>query len=375
MQPTTTLILGAGPAGLAVAGRLANLGLPFLILEKTDRIAASWHAHYDRLQLHTVKEHSNLPHLELPKDWPTYVPRLDMIKYWNGYAEKMGIRPLFGQEVRNIRREAGHWIVQTNTDCFRARSVVVATGYNRMPKLPDWPGLDRFKGLFLHSCAYKNAAPFGGQKVLLIGIGNTGAELALDLAENGAEPVISVRHPVNFVRRDVAGRPAQKTAILLSKLPPRLYDRIARLIQKWTIGDLSAYGLPPSPYAPSEQMRRFGKIPVIDIGALDLIKQGKIRIAPDIGRFDEQGVLFANGQYERFDAVIACTGYRAGLEDFFDDPADLLNERGYPRSLWFDDKAREGLFFCGFSVPLNGVLRNIKLDSAEIVRRIGKLGN
>lgn len=365
-----TLIVGAGPAGLAVAGRLSQMGLPYILLEKSDRVSAVWHQHYERLCLHTVKEHSDLPHWPMPENYPVYVPRLKMIEYWENYAEAMNIKPQFGQEATSIRRENGHWVTRTLKDVFTSQNVVVATGYNRAPYLPAWPAQEHFKGTLMHSHEYRNAAPFKGKRVLIIGIGNTGAELALDLFEQDAVPSISVRGPVNFIRRDVGGRPAQRTAIMLGKLPAWAYDFIARQVQNWTVGDLTPYGLPPSPYAPSEQLRRFGKVPVIDIGTIDLIKQRKVTILPDIQRFNEDSVTFVNGQTEPFEAIIACTGYRARVEDFVENAQPLLNERGYPRSLWFEDEAHRGLYFCGFSTPLSGILRNIKMDSEQIAKHI-----
>ncbi|MBK8967171.1 MAG: NAD(P)/FAD-dependent oxidoreductase [Lewinellaceae bacterium] len=369
-QHTGTLIVGAGPAGLAVAGRLTRLGLPFLIVEKAEALTPSWRNHYDRLCLHTTKEHSNLPGMDMPEHYPVYVPRLDLVAYYENYCREMGITPLFGQEVQRIRRQPEGWLTETPGCRFFSKNVVVATGYNRVPVLPDYPGQESFPGPFFHSREYRNAAPVAGKKVLLIGIGNTGAELALDLCENGANPVISVRGPVNFIRRDIAGRPAQRTAIFLSRLPDRLYDGIARFIQRITVGDLSAYGLLPSPYAPSEQLRRFGKVPVIDIGTIDRIKAGDIRIMPGIREFQSNEVIFENGQTEAFDVVIACTGYRAQVEDFLENAAPLLNERGYPSRLWFDAPEYRGLYFCGFTSPISGILRNIKIDSKKIAAQI-----
>lgn len=370
---SNTLIIGAGPAGLAVAGRLTKLGLPFLMLEKNNQIGDAWQRHYDRVCLHTVKEHSDLPHLPMPEHYPVYVPRLDLIAYWQDYARQMGILPLAGQHVNNIRRDNARWVVTTQTGTFTAGNVVVCSGYNRVPNFPTWPGQEIFGGTILHSSEYRNADPFRGKCVLLIGIGNTGAELALDLYEKGAFPTISVRGPVNFIRRDLGGRPAQRTAILLGKLPNWAFDFISKQVQKLTVGDLAPYGIPASPYAPSEQLRRFGKVPVIDIGTIELIKQRKVVIRPDIRSFQADGVTFANGQTEPFDAVIACTGYRAQVEDFVTNAQPLLNERGYPSQLWFDDDAFRGLYFCGFSTPLSGILRNIKMDSEKIVEQIRRV--
>ncbi len=372
IHTTHTLIVGAGPAGMAVAGRLSRLGIPYLLLEQTDKVGSTWHGHYERLCLHTAKEHSNLPHQAFPAHYPVYVSRLDLIAYWENYIREMGIQPMFGRAVQQIQRTNEGWETRTPSDVFHSKNVVVATGYNRVPYQPHWPGQELYQGQLLHSKDYRTPKPFAGKKVLLIGMGNTGAELALDLYEHGAQPVISVRSPVNIIRRDVLGRPAQRTAILLGKLPAPVYDFIAKMVQKRTVGDLTAYGLPPSPYAPSEQLRRFGKVPVIDIGTVDLIKQRKVLIRPDVERFYEQGVVFKNGESEAFDVVIACTGYRAQVEDFIENGSTVLNERGYPRSLWLDESAWEGMYFCGFSTPLSGILRNIKMDSEEIVERIGR---
>jgi indole-3-pyruvate monooxygenase len=367
---THTLIIGAGPAGLAVAGRLSRLGIPFILLEKSHQVGHTWHSHYDRLHLHTVREHSNLPHVEFPEHYPTYVSRADLIAYWENYIREMNIQPLFGREVQSIRRVNGHWETHTDQGQFRSKNVVVATGYNRVPYMPVWPGQNLFRGTLIHSKDYRNGVLFGGKKVLIIGMGNTGAELALDLYEHGASPSISVRSPVNIILRDVLGRPAQRTAIMLSKLPEWAYDFIAKMVQRRTVGDLRSYGLKTPPYAPSEQLRRFGKVPVIDIGTLALIKQRKVMVRPDVDRFEKNGVVFTNGTSETFDAVIACTGYRAQVEDFFENGPALLNERGYPRSLWFDEPELKGLYFCGFSIPLSGILRNIKMDSEQIAKRI-----
>jgi len=373
IHQTDTLIVGAGPAGLAVAGQLTKAGIPFLLLEKAHQVTQSWHDHYERLCLHTVKEHSNLPHLELPEHYPLYAPRLDMIAYWEDYVKQFKIQPLFRQEVLKISRVGEEWIAETTTDVFQAKRVVVATGYNRMPNMPQWKGQDMFKGSVIHSREYKNPTPYVGKRVLVVGIGNTGAELALDLYEKGATPFISVRNPVNFVLRDVGGRPTQRTAIMLGKLPNWLYDLIARQIQKIAVGDLTPYGLPRPDYAPSEGLRRFGKVPVIDIGTLALIKQGKVKIVPDIAYFNADSVTFIDGREEKFDAVIACTGYKARVEDFLENSQEILNERGYPRSLWFDQESLAGLYFCGFSIPLSGILRNIKMDSTLIVKHIQQL--
>ena len=278
-----TLIIGAGPAGLATAGRMRKMGLDFEMIELTDKIAWSWTNHYDRLLLHTVKQFSNLPHLEFPEDYPLYVPRLKLVEYYNNYAKHFNIKPHFNTKATAIKKVADKWHVETNNDKkFVVDNVVIATGVNRVPHSPSWEGQDSFKGKIVHSRNYKNVEPFKGQKVLVIGMGNTGAELALDLAENGIDSYIAVRSPITMVPRDVNGRPVQVTAKQLAKLPFGFGDWLGTQIRKLVIGDLSKYGVPMSTVHPAVQLRETGKTPVIDLGTVKYIKNGKIKVIGDI---------------------------------------------------------------------------------------------
>jgi cation diffusion facilitator CzcD-associated flavoprotein CzcO len=371
---TTTLIIGAGPAGLAMAGQLAHRGLPFTLLEASDYVGFSWRNHYDRLHLHTVKQYSALPYFPYPADYPTYVSRLQFVEYLERYLEHAGIKPLFNQKVVSIRQMPDqHWQVQTETDTFEAEQVVVATGYNRVPNVPELPGQRDFRGIIWHSSEYRNGAPFRDENVLIVGMGNTGAELALDLLENGAKPFISVRGPINIIRREVFGRPAQPTAILLSKLPNWLCDLLAGLSQKINVGDVSAYGLGKPQNSPTYDTRR-GKTPVIDIGTLDQIKAGAIKVVPRIERVNAKTVTFADGRELTFDAIILATGYRPGLASFLSNDlvARVTNERGYPKDLWFSEPSLQGLYFLGFSIPITGVLYHLNIDSDRIARHIAE---
>lgn len=370
----TTLIIGAGPAGLAMAGQLAHRNLPFTVLEASEHIGIAWRNHYDRLHLHTVKQFSSLPHLPFPDDYPTYVSRLQFVEYLERYAEHFGIKPLVNQKVIDIRQEPnGTWQVQTETDRFTAGRVVVATGYNRVPNKPELPGQRDFRGIFWHSHEYRNGAAFRNENVLIVGMGNTGAELALDLLEHGATPFISVRGPVNIVRRDTFGRPAQPTAIFLSQFPNWFYDLMARLSQRFSVGDVSAYGLGKPAHPPSYDTRR-GKIPVIDIGTLDQIKAGNITVLPGIERTGAKTVTFTDGRELPFDAIVLATGYRPGLTAVLgtDLSAKVLNERGFPKNLWFSEPGLEGLYFLGFTTPLTGIIYNLTIDSNRIAQHIAE---
>lgn len=369
-----TIIIGAGPAGLAMAGQLAHRNLPFTVLEASEHIGIAWRSHYDRLHLHTVKQYSALPHLPYPANYPTYVSRLQVVEYLEQYAGHFGIRPKFNQDVVSIRRgPGGMWQVSTKTDTLEADRVIVSTGYNRVPNVPELPGQRDFRGIVWHSREYRNGAAFRGENVLVVGMGNTGAEIALDLLEHGANPVISVRGPVNIVNRDSFGKPTQPTAIFLSRFPNWFYDLMAGLSQKLTVGDLTKYGL-GKPAHPASYDTRRGKIPVIDVGTLDQIKAGRIGVVPGIERVAPKTVRFTDGSERPFDAIVLATGYRPGLAPILSDDLStrILNGRGYPRHLWFDEPDLQGLYFLGFTTPLTGIIYNLTIDSDKIVRHVAK---
>lgn len=372
MHYTENLIIGAGPGGLAVAGCFTRDHLSYMMIEQTQQVAHSWHHHYDRLHLHTVKELSYLPYKPYPSDFPKYISRHQFAEYCDAYAREFQIKPHFGQEASSIRREGDHWQVDTTDgNHYRVDRVIIATGFNRKPYSPRWSGMDDYQGTLIHSREYQSGADFRGKKVLVVGMGNTGAEIAADLAEQGAMPSISVRGPVNVLLRDPFGRPVQKTAIMLAKLPNWLGDGIGRLTTAITVGNLEKYGLGKPKMAPSEQLRVLGQTPVIDVGTLPLIKQGKIKVLPEVQAFTTKGVR-CNSEVYGFDAVILATGYRAAIEDFLEDTSGVFDERGVPRG--WKVPQQPGLYFVGYDCYTpGGLLYVIRRDAMKVAAEIGKL--
>lgn len=368
---TPTLIIGAGPGGLAVAGRMREAGLPFEILEAAGQVAPAWHGHYDRLRLHTVKELSHLPGLPFPEHYPRYVPRQALVDYYRGYAHHFGIRPRFGQEVVSVRREGGRWCTLTRQGmAVRSDRVVVATGINRVAHRPVFPGEESFAGEILHARGYRNPLPFVGRRVLVVGMGNTGAEIALDLCEAGVEVALSVRGPVNIVPRDVLGRPTQRTAMLLARLPTRMGDRLGVLLRRLTVGDLTRFGIRTPDLPPSAQLRERGSTPVIDVGTVRRIREGRIRIYPGIEGFDPGGVTFRDGRRLEVESVILATGYRHGLQRFVPGLEGFLDRHGNPRAP-VGEGPLQGLYFVGFDpYRPGGILGAVFRESAMVVERI-----
>lgn len=367
MPPIQNLIIGAGPAGLATAGRLRHANLDFTIIEQSQHVGNAWRNHYDRLHLHTVKEWSHLPHLPFPDDYPRYVSRQQLVDYLTNYAQHFDIRPKHGVEILNIKKVGNNWqAVAKNGETFLAKNIVVATGVNRIPKIPTWRGQADFKGKIQHSRFYKNPKPYLGKRVLVVGIGNTGAEVALDLSEHGVETTIVARGEISLVPRDLNGRPVQVTGKQLEKLPFGLGDWLGSQIRKVYFGDLSKYGLKMSKVSPTKLLRETGKTPLIDLGTIAAIKAGKIKVVGDIDHFTETGVALKNEGFKEFDAVILATGYAAKLEELIENGADLLDNYGCTKSP-IGEGFHEGLYFVGFdNYKTGGILGTIFQDSETI---------
>lgn len=363
------VIVGAGPAGLAVGACLQRAHIRFVILERADQIGMSWRNHYERLHLHTVKGFSALPYMPFPAHYPRYPSRQQMVDYLDAYSRQFELQPRFKQNVRSVEFVDGRWQTATEDALYRSDCVVIATGLNEAPTQPKWTDQERFKGAILHSSQYKNGERYRGQQVLIVGFGNSGTEIALDLWEHSAQPSMSVRSPINVVFRDRFGIPVQVLSIAMSPLPPRLIDALNAPILKMTFGDLSSYGLRQAPYGAATQIRDHSKIPVIDIGTIDLIKQGKIKVYPGIERFTEDGVIFSDGKSQPFDAVILATGYHVELNHLIKGSDTLFDSRGAPIDSGHAT-AKPGLYFCGFYNSASGLLRQIRIEATQIAREI-----
>jgi len=380
-QHAPTLVIGAGPAGLAVAGCLKARGAPCVVLERGAEIAASWRRHYDRLHLHTAARHSSLPGFGFPSGTPRYPSRDQMVGYLEEYAQRFEIVPHLGEEVASLRPSDGEWIVETAAARYRSPQVVVATGTNAIPWIPAWPGQERFRGSILHSREYRNGETFRGQHVLVVGFGNSAGEIAIDLHEHGARPAMAVRGPVNIVPREIAGIPISSVSLLLSRVPTRLADALAPRIARLTTGDIARFGLTQATVSPMTQIRVESRIPLIDIGTLDLIRRGHIEIRPGLRSFGAREATFEDGSRDTFDAVITATGFRPGVARFLDPAVDSdgpiteparTGPAGDAMTKWPRSRVEStnGLYFCGFAVTPTGMLREIGIEARRIAAHI-----
>ncbi|MEZ4288788.1 MAG: NAD(P)/FAD-dependent oxidoreductase [Polyangiales bacterium] len=365
------IVIGAGPSGLAVGACLKHHGVNAVILERETSVAPNWRKHYDRLHLHTFRDLSALPFKKWRKGTPAYPSREQVVEYMQEYADEQKLRIEFGVEITHVERDGEEWVLTAGTNSWRARALVIATGYNRTPFSPRFNDQEQFEGEIIHSSRYRSGAPYQGKNVLVVGSGNSGAEIAIDLFEHGAKPSICIRGPVHVAPREVHGIPAQIASLVISRLPRRLGDALALSTSKLHYGDLSAYGIVRPEIGPISSIADLGRVPMVDIGTIELIKGGHLRVVPGIESFDRTGIKFTDGRRFDFDAVVLATGYDATIEEFMPEAASLIDERGYPK-LHDTQSSFPGPYFIGFGNPPTGQIHAINRQSQRIAKEIHK---
>ncbi|KAJ1254640.1 hypothetical protein BS78_01G472600 [Paspalum vaginatum] len=359
------IIVGAGPSGLAVAATLSRHAVPFTVLERSDGIADLWtNRTYDRLRLHLPKVFCELPHARFPADFPTYPSKHDFLRYLRSYAARFGVSPLFGRTVTRARFDAAAalWRVTAVSAADGGRAteyaspwLVVATGENAEVVVPRVKGMERFDGEVLHSSAYRSGERFKGRRVLVVGCGNSGMEMCLDLCEHGAKPFMSVRSGVHVLPREMFGSSTFGIAMSLLKwLPIKVVDWLLLLVARLVLGDTEKHGLRRPKLGPLEIKNITGKSPVLDVGAWSLIKSGNIKIVPEVESFSGNGARFVDGNEMAFDAVICATGYRSNVPSWLKD-GELFTEDGKAKAQQQQQPSNQwrgpnnGLYCVGFS--------------------------
>jgi cation diffusion facilitator CzcD-associated flavoprotein CzcO len=365
MNNSDVIIIGAGPAGLASAAIMQELGLNVSVFEKADAVGSVWRRHYDRLHLHTDRGHSGLPGMAMPRSYPTYPSKEQVIEYLESYAAHFRLRPAFNTTVHKIARDGAQWIVDTTKGAFSAPVVVIATGWADFPHRPSWPGIDTFQGHLIHSSQYRNTAPYTGQRVLVVGFGNSGGEIALDLATARIDTTLAVRGPVQILPRDLLGIPILTWAIAQNSLPAGVVDFLNAPVIRLAVGPIEPLGLRRAAKGPRRMIEEDGRVPLLDIGTLAKIRDGSIKVRGGIDRFTADGVVFADQAAQQFDAVVLATGFRTDLRALLPNAHGVLSPEGKP--LVTGETTNEpGLYFCGLLASPTGQLRQIGLEATRI---------
>jgi cation diffusion facilitator CzcD-associated flavoprotein CzcO len=372
MNEHEVVVVGAGPGGIAVALALKDAGIRPLVLDQADEVGSSWRRRYDRLRLNTSRFTSHLPGRPFPKGTPIFPSRDQVVEYLDRHAREPGVDLRLGTAVERIEGAADGWMLRTSRGDIATSQVVVATGYEQEPYVPDWSGRESFTGELLHSSEYRNAEPFAGKRALVVGPGCSGMEIAYDLAIGGAARVwLAVRTPPNIIlRQGPGGMPGDFIAIAMLRFPTRFGDAAARFGRRIDLGDLSEYGLPVPAEGVFSRLRRLGVTPaIVDREMIDAIKAGRIEVVRGVEALDGRTVRLADGARIEPDAVICATGFRRRLEPLVGH-LGVLDGREMPRAVG-GEPAAPGLRFLGF-IPRPGQLGYMGKEArwaAKAIRR------
>ncbi|TKY44642.1 Indole-3-pyruvate monooxygenase YUCCA2 [Spatholobus suberectus] len=354
------VIVGAGPSGLAAAACLKQKGIPSLILERAECLASLWQFKtYDRLRLHLPKQFCQLPLLPFPKTLPSYPTKQQFLAYLKDYADHFDIKPAFSQTV--VSAEFDHmcelWRVKTQGHKkediaeYICQWLIVATGENSEEVVPQIEGMEEFEGPILHTSLYKSGSMFCGKNVLVVGCGNSGMEVCLDLCNHNARPSLAVRDTVHILPQQMLGKSTFGLSMFLLKwFPKRFVDQFLLLMSHLMLGDTAQFGLRRPKLGPLELKNLYGKTPVLDVGTLAQIKNGKIKVCRGIKRLARNAVEFVDGKVENFDAIILATGYKSNVPSWLKG-TDMFSEKdGLPRRPFPNGwKGENGLYAVGFT--------------------------
>ena len=242
------IVIGAGAAGLAAAHALIKAGVPTAILEKESRLAEPWHRRHLNLHLNTHRDLSSLPGVGFPAGTPAFPPRTLVIRHLNEFSETHGLPVQFGVAVEEIAFKGDHWAVLTSAGPRLARHVVIATGRDRQPFVPQWKGMKDFAGRIIHSADFGDAKDYAGKKVLVVGAGNSGFDALNHLANVDTAAVwLSARNGPALLPKRIGKIAVHRLSPLMARLPLRLADAAIAATQRLVFGDLTKFGMPPAP--------------------------------------------------------------------------------------------------------------------------------
>ncbi|AEE83256.1 putative protein [Arabidopsis thaliana] len=354
------IIVGSGPSGLATAACLKSRDIPSLILERSTCIASLWqHKTYDRLRLHLPKDFCELPLMPFPSSYPTYPTKQQFVQYLESYAEHFDLKPVFNQTVEEAKfdRRCGLWRVRTTggkkdeTMEYVSRWLVVATGENAEEVMPEIDGIPDFGGPILHTSSYKSGEIFSEKKILVVGCGNSGMEVCLDLCNFNALPSLVVRDSVHVLPQEMLGISTFGISTSLLKwFPVHVVDRFLLRMSRLVLGDTDRLGLVRPKLGPLERKIKCGKTPVLDVGTLAKIRSGHIKVYPELKRVMHYSAEFVDGRVDNFDAIILATGYKSNVPMWLKGVNMFSEKDGFPHKPFPNGwKGESGLYAVGFT--------------------------
>ena len=371
-----TCVIGAGSSGIAAAKTLHERGLPFDCYELSDRVGGNWvfgnknqvSSSYKSLHINTSRTRMEYSDFPMPESYPDF-PRHDQIAdYFDSYVDHFGFRDSihFQTGVDHIeRRGDGVFEVRLSTgDTVEYDAVIVANGHHWDPRWPEpaFPGADDFTGEQMHSHYYREESQLAGKDVVVLGMGNSGMDIAVDASYHASNTYLAARRGVHIVPKYLFGKPSD-TLGGSEKVPFAVRAAMFRRLLKMHVGDLTKYGLP-------EPDHKFGEAhPTISGRILDRLAHGAITPKPNIARFEGDRVHFTDGSSVHADLVVYCTGYKISFPFFAEEFVSAKDNR-LPLYKFVFHPSVAGLYFLGLVQPLGAIMPIAERQSALIARHL-----
>lgn len=360
-------IIGGGPAGLTQARALADLGIPFTIFERNADFGGLWNTDdpaspiYDSAHLISSRYLTGFQDYPMPDDWADYPSRKHILKYIRDFARDHGLydKTEFNAPVSSATPIEGGWSVKVGRKKPREfRWIIAANGSNWKPVTPKWPG--KFNGEIRHAATYKTPDELAGKRVLIVGLGNSGVDIACDAVRTAAEVVVSIRRGYHVIPKHILGKPSDVFSNDSPNLPFAVRQRIFQTLLRLIIGDLGRYGMPKPDHKLMETH------PLLNDQFIHHLRHGDMRLVPDIKNLDGDLVTFKDGSSAPFDEIICATGY--DWEIPYIDEGLLPWDRGRlapPLSIFADVK---GLYLLSF-IESNGSSFSLFNEMSRVIAR------
>jgi cation diffusion facilitator CzcD-associated flavoprotein CzcO len=359
-------VIGAGPCGLTAVKNLLQAGCRTIVCyEEHSAIGGNW-AYTDdprRASVHectrtiSSRRMSSFDDFPLPESYPEFPSHRQLLAYFTDYARAFRLEPHIhvGSHVeRCTLGDDGRWTVRVTTNgetrVETFDSLLVCSGHHREPNVPEYPGT--FTGTIIHSATYKRADPFRGQRVLVVGAGNSAADIAVDVARLATRVALSMREGTYIVPKLMFGKPVDVMyTFWRNKLPKPLFQAALRSWLRLTIGSWGDYGLPAPTHPP------LAKPPTVNSAVLDALRHGRIAARHGIERYDGHTVHFTDGTQEAFDTIVMATGFRTSFPFLSNRVTGWDMACAPPLHLKMMHPTIPNLFFIGLFQPIGCIWR------------------
>jgi len=367
------LIIGAGLNGLAAAYELKKTGAEPVILDSSSQPGSTWRSRHDQLRLNTHRFISHLPGMRIPRSFGAFPSRDDMVRYLEDYETFLDVPVHRSVRVKRIDPVKHGWRLTASDGIWMARNVIIATGHERVPVIPAWPGRSEFTGKLIHAAYFGPVDRFKDKRILVVGAGNSGTDVLNHLVRIRTKALwVSVRNGPAILPTTVLGIPLQLLSPLMAPLPAWSVDLLMAATERLIFGNLKKFNLPKHPDGVATRLIKEGVAPAFDDGFVSALREGKVTVLPKIERFDGGTVHLAGGQTVNPDAVICATGYSPGLESLVGH-LGVLDEAGKP--VYSGPKSHpgfNGLWFIGMTPRLPGVFYTARREARQIAVKIKK---